>query len=585
MSISLNSYPASSWRTNQRAGADLIAAVCTSPSEIRIGVEAPCGSGKSLMAIRAAFSEFCPPCNILSTTRAHLRQYEQTLAEHYPDLEGKPDGWAILRGRSFYACCGGPAARARAATELGGPEKDPEEEWVGGSKCPRGDNCLYKLAIKRCAQAKIVLQCTIGFLYRRRYWGSLDAPSAEASEAQVDLAEARQNIVSRELVILDEAHEYLRVRREFELERMAFWPEMCTEGFRAQLLKARTKGNYKCSYVLLEPDSPLRHACEAEILRLLLPANLERLKPAKRMSDEEWAKAREGFADKLKARLALFTIPSAPPGEKEWPAPVLSLQFAESRRGSTCELVSEPLFARVGESLARVEVFMSATLTQVARLLKIPEGHVKSFPEIFDWGASVALSPLTDPDPDSRSNVAIGADQLEAIYRVPGRPLTLVLFVSKAHAFKAVQGWGQRAPGLLVQGEGELSDLLDEARKWAQPSACQDVSYATSLPDAPAPMVVTYGGWVGTDLPGAKWLVLGSAPKTPISPHHEARQARGRIRSAWDDAEKNALDRTQLAQGLGRALRSESDVCTLIWTNSRAFSDLGLDPSTGRVQD
>jgi hypothetical protein len=96
-------------------------------------------------------------------------------------------------------------------------------------------------------------------------------------------------------------------------------------------------------------------------------------------------------------------------------------------------------------------------------------------------------------------------------------------------------------------------------------------------------MLICYGGWVGLDLPGEKWLVLGSAPKTPIGPVQEARELRGFIRNAWVDGEKVTLDRLQLEQGLGRALRSAEDTCQLIWPDNGAFSELGLDPATGRI--
>ena len=99
----------------------------------------------------------------------------------------------------------------------------------------------------------------------------------------------------------------------------------------------------------------------------------------------------------------------------------------------------------------------------------------------------------------------------------------------------------------------------------------------------PAPMLVCYGGWVGTDIPGEKWLVIGAAPKTPLSPVNEARALRGRIRNPWADPEKTTLDRLQLAQGLGRALRSKDDTAVLIWPTNGAFADLGLDPTTGRL--
>lgn len=571
--IPLESYPAESWRPNQRDGAELICAAAASGQQIRVGLEAPCGSGKSLMALRAAFSGHCPPCNILSTTRAHLRQYEQTLVEHYPQLQDKPGGWAILRGRSFYSCCGSAEARKRAAGNAPAQfqaDADPAEEWIGSRKCPRGEGCYYRQAILKAGQAQVVLQCTIGFLYRRRYWNEL--PEAEGEGPQAELDAARRATVNRDLIILDEAHEYLRVRREFELERLAFWPSMCTEGFQAKLVAARTKGNYKCGYVLLEPGSPLRQAAVDEIVRLLQPAELEKLKPSRKLSDSEWAEMREKFADKLRMRLALVMHDPS----QEW-QPVVSIQFNDfaTRGAATCELVSEPLFAGVKEPLARCEIFMSATLNCVARLLKIAPEHVRSYPEIFDWAEAVTLNPLNDPNPDSRSNLPLGPEQLEAIYNVPGRPLTLVLYMSKAHANAAVKGWGMKESALLIQsGESELSDLIEQAKSRAE----VDEKVGT-----PMPMLVCYGGWVGTDLPGEKWLVIGSAPKSPVCPHHEARQQRRYIRSAWDDSEKAALDQTQLAQGLGRALRSKDDTAVLVWQDTQAFRDLGLNRETGRI--
>jgi Rad3-related DNA helicase len=575
--IPLDSYPAESWRPNQRDGAELICAVAGNQGDpVRVGIDAPCGSGKSLMALRAAFSGHCPPMNLLSTTRAHLKQYELTLVEHYPQYQDQPGGWAILRGRSFYSCCGSAEARKRArpaaVPATFADDSDPSEEWTGSRRCQRGDGCYYRQAILRAGRAAVVLQCTIGFLYRRLYWNQISEPGPDAPQGAAQLDAARRATVNRAMCILDEAHEYLRVRREFETTRLAFWPELCTKDFQERVSKARTKGNYRCSYVLLEPDTELRHRCEAEIIRLLLPEQLEKLKPHRKLTESEWSELREKFALKLRDRLALF---APPPADADYPPAALSLQFNESARGPTCELVAEPLFARVKEPLAeRAEVFMSATLECVSRMLKIAPGCVRRYPEIFDWGSAVTVNPLNDPNPESRSNAPLGAEQLEALFKVPGRPLTLVLYMAKAHANAAVKGWGMRAgPALMIQSEkSELGDLIEAARAW------------DPLEEGPAPMLISYGGWVGTDLPGEKWLVLGSAPKSPISPHHEARQMRGRG-NAWNDGEKMSLDRTQLAQGLGRALRSESDIATLIWIDSQAFRDLGLDRHTGRIQD
>ena len=44
------------------------------------------------------------------------------------------------------------------------------------------------------------------------------------------------------------------------------------------------------------------------------------------------------------------------------------------------------------------------------------------------------------------------------------------------------------------------------------------------------------------------------------------------------------MDRLQLAQGLGRALRSVDDQAVLIWVNNQAARDAGLDPRTGRLR-
>ena len=100
--------------------------------------------------------------------------------------------------------------------------------------------------------------------------------------------------------------------------------------------------------------------------------------------------------------------------------------------------------------------------------------------------------------------------------------------------------------------------------------------------NTPAPFLVTYGGWVGVDVPGNKWLIIGSVPKSPLSAAVESRAAANRT-SPWNDYERNALDRLQLAQGLGRALRTAEDQAVLIWQNNQAARDAGINPSTGRM--
>jgi Rad3-related DNA helicase len=243
---------------------------------------------------------------------------------------------------------------------------------------------------------------------------------------------------------------------------------------------------------------------------------------------------------------------------------VVSLQF----NGDFCDMVAEPARAFTQEKLARVEVFTSATLAPVARLLHIEPEWVKIFPEIFDWSKNVTLSPLPDQEPGTRKNRALDADLLSSLYDQPGRPTTIALFFSKAHTKAATAGIAGQ-PGVFIQGEDSevsLGELVERAKAYG-----------------PGAFVCTYGGWVGLDFPGQKWLILGSVPKSPLSAAVEGRAAQNRT-SPWNDFERNALDRLQLAQGLGRALRTETDQAVLLWVNNQAARDAGLDPHTGRLR-
>ena len=141
------------------------------------------------------------------------------------------------------------------------------------------------------------------------------------------------------------------------------------------------------------------------------------------------AKAKRLLTMKTKLETRLDVLKGAAPGPDQSNR-VVSLQFS----GDFCDLVSEPARAYTQDKLARVEVFTSATLAPVARLLHIEPEWVKCFPEIFDWAKNVKLMPLPDQNPGSRQNVAIDADLLENLYDQPGRQTTIALFFSKAHA-------------------------------------------------------------------------------------------------------------------------------------------------------
>jgi Rad3-related DNA helicase len=541
----IESYPVESWRPHQLDYCRMILATVQQPGDHRIGLEGPCGSGKSIGYLRAAMDPRCPPCVVLSTTRQHLKQIEETLQAHWPSGD-----WAILRGRTHYGCCDQPATGRKVDDQ----DPDASAEHVG-TKCPLGRDCRYRQAVLDCGRAKVVVQCTIGHLYRVQFWAKADPLTSKDPE----LAAARRSIVDRQVIIVDEAHEYIKVRREFETVKLGMyartWIDQATN---RALDAARVKrGGYKAGYIVLSDpknNQLARAVCESleGILRVVN-------KELDATTDEHKTKRLTTQQRKLNSRISILQA-AITPVEKD--SRVVSLQWT----GDFCDLVAEPAEAWTQHKLARVEVFTSATLAPVASLLHIKKEWVKIFPEIFDWSANVKLMPLPDQNPGSKQNVAIDAGTLESIYNQPNRPTTIALFFSKAHC-KASTARIQGQPGVFIQGED------------AEETLAQLVERAKQTPGA---FLATYGGWVGTDIPGQKWLVMGSIPMSPLSAAVEGRAAAKR-QYPWYDFERNALDRLQLCQGLGRALRTPQDQAVLIWVDNQAARGAGLNPKTGRV--
>jgi Rad3-related DNA helicase len=523
----------------------MILAVAQKPGDHRIGLEGPCGSGKSIGYLRAAMDPRCPPAVVLSTTRQHLQQIEDTLKAHWPNGD-----WAVLRGRSHYGCCDQPAG----GRKLDDQDQDPGAEHAQAGKCPLGEQCRYRKAVIECGNAKVVVQCTIGHLYRAQYWAASDPLTSKDPE----LAQARRSIVDRQVMIVDEAHEYVKVRRDFETVKLGMYARTwLTAATNKALAGARVQhGGYTAGYIVV--SDPKHAAIRAAVTKDLAAqlATVEKLIGAEDV--EAKLKKLRTLEKKLNTRLEI--LKGIDDSNR-----VVSLQFS----GDFVDLVAEPARAFTQEKLARVEVFTSATLAPVARLLHIEDQWVKIFPEIFQWSQNVTLSPLPDQSGGtSRANVAIAPAVIEALYDQPGRPTTIALFFSKAHLRSAcAQIQGQ--PGVFLQGEDteeSLGQMVERAKAYG-----------------PGAFVATYGGWVGLDFPGQKWLILGSIPKSPLSAAVEGRAAQNRT-SPWNDFERNALDRLQLAQGLGRALRTEKDQAVLIWQNNQAARDAGLDPRTGRLR-
>lgn len=582
----LEQYAPSDWRPRQRDYAELVRAVAMMTGERRIGLEGPCGSGKSIGYLRPLFDPAVSPSVVLTTTRQHLKQIEETLERYWPGegdaddpfaLESDPP-WEVLRGRDHYGCCKSPRPAP-------GEDADPNEVWASAGtpgQCPLGLECKYRAAVIRAGVAKVVVQCTIGALYRRRFWSQLEAPGPDASPEQVELHNARQSILNRSVAVLDEAHEYLRVRREFETERLSIWPAAFRKELQDALQKARMGwGGYKKSYVLLKRNVGLGLAIECEYRDALKPENLE-----KELDRAELAATRSGktfnrtahqlmLEKQYNDRIALLQKQATDKDGNPTPKfdPVVYVEWD----GLKCKLISEPLYINDRDKFAPREIFTSATLKGVAGLLGINvKDWLHCFPAVFSPEA-IEPMPLDDNADGSQKNVPLGAEDLLGIYESEGRPLTIVLYLSKRAAHDAAAGLAKR-PGVFVQGLKASSYGDDEEMSLGEMVA--QVKNA-ALAGA-APFLVCYGGWVGTDIPGEKWLVIGQAPKTPLAPYIEERQLR-KMGAGWNDYEKVTLDRLQLAQGLGRALRSAEDRALIIWPNNSAFRQLGLNPLTGQL--
>jgi Rad3-related DNA helicase len=565
----LEQYAPSDWRPHQRDYAELVRAVATMPGERRIGLEGPCGSGKSIGYLRPLFDPAVPPSIVLTTTRQHLKQIEETLERYWPG----GGQWEVLRGRDHYGCCKAPRPAE-------GEDPDPEAVWASvGKGCPLGLDCRYRAAVIRAGAARLTVQCTIGALYRRRFWSQLELP-ADPSPEQVELHEARQAILNRDVAVLDEAHEYLRVRREFETERLAIWPAAFRKELQDALAKARMGfGGYKKSYVLLKRNVGLGLAIECEYRDALQPENLERELDRVELASKKSGKSFNRTAHELmlkaqyQARIDLLQKKADEPHSPKFD-PVTYVEWD----GLKCKLISEPLYINDRDKFAAREIFTSATLKGVAGLLGINvKEWLHCFPPVFSPEA-IDPMPLDDNAEGSQKNVPLGAEDLLSIYESEGRPLTIVLYLSKRAAHDAAAGLAKR-PGVFVQGMRASSYGDDEEMSLGEMVGQVKNAALTGS----APFLVCYGGWVGTDIPGEKWLVIGQAPKTPLAPYIEERQAR-KLGAGWNDYEKVTLDRLQLAQGLGRALRSAEDRAVIIWPNNAAFKQLGLDPATGQLK-
>jgi len=567
----LEDYPESTWRPNQKDGAHMMLAVALENGPRRVGIEGPCGSGKSHMYLRALLDDRCPPSVVMTTTRQHLTQIEETLKRDFPG-----ESWEVLRGRDHYGCCKSPRPAP------GEDTVDAKEVWATAGapgQCPLGLDCRYRAAVIRAGLARMTIQCTIGALYRRRFWSQLEL-AEDPTPAQRELHEARQAILNRSVAVLDEAHEYLRVRREFETERLAIWPAAFRPELQTALQKARVKwGGYKSNAVLLKRNHGLGLAIECEYRDMLKPENLERAVDQAERAAKKSGKAFNRTAHQLMIekqcndRIALLQKFATDKDGSPTPKydPVVYVEFD----GLKCRLVSEPLYINDRDKFAAKEVFTSATLAGVAGLLGIDTKQwLHCFPPVFSPEA-IDPMPLDDNADGTQKNVPLGADQLTELYESEGRPLTIALYLSK-NAAHAAAGGIARQPGVFVQGwRGEQDEEMALGEMVSQVKA--------AAARGETPFLVCYGGWVGTDIPGEKWLVIGQAPKTPLAPYIEERQNR-KLGAGWNDYEKVTLDRLQLAQGLGRALRSAEDRAVVIWPNNSAFRQLGLDPATGQLR-
>lgn len=567
--ITLEAYPDRVWRPHQRDYAELVRAVAVQTEQRRVGLEGPCGCGKSIGYLRALLDPASPPSIVCTTTRQHLKQLEETLERYWPS----GDEWLVLRGRDHYGCCKSPRPAP-------GEDQDPAEVWASAGapgQCPLGLECRYRAAVIAAGQAKVVVQCTIGALYRRRFWSQLPEPGEDATPEQRELHEARQSILNRSVAVLDEAHEYLRVRREFETDRLSVWPARWTQSLQKEVAAARMKfGGYKASAVLLKRNAGLGLKILCAFMAELEPANM-----ARELDQQEAAAKRTGRAfvreEAEKRTCAMWQTRIDLINQKaEDPKfdPVLYLAFD----GLKCQLTSEPLFVNTKDRFAAREIYTSATLKGVSGLLGIDNKEwLHCFPSIFARDA-IDPMPFGDNADGGQKNVPFGPDELGELYDSADRPLTICLFLSKKAAHDAAKHLAKR-PGVFIQGLNASAYGDDEEMSLGE--MVSRVKQAAA--EGAAPFLVCYGGWVGTDIPGDKWLVIGQAPKTPIAPYIEERQSR-RMGGGWSDYEKITLDRLQLAQGLGRALRTSEDRAVVIWPDNQAFRQLGLDPKTGHLR-
>lgn len=569
----LEDYPAASWRPNQRDFSELVRGIAAVPGRVRIGLEGPCGCGKSIGYLRALLDPACPSSMVMTTTRQHLHQLEETLQRYWPDGEGTD--WLVLRGRDHYGCCKAPRPAPN-------EDSDPAEVWASvGKGCPLGDRCRYRAAVVAGGRAKVVVQCTIGALYRRQFWSQLPEPGQGASPEQRELYNARKSILERQMAVLDEAHEYLRVRREFETARLAVWPATWPQALQKKFTDARQKwGGYKASYVLLRKNQGLGLELECVFRDQLKPEAmamvLDQRERAAKANGRQFNRTAEELAMKKQLEDRIQLIQRDATDANGAPIPKLEPCLYVQWDGLKVQLASEPLFVNVKDRFAEKEVFTSATLKDVAKLLDIDtRDWLHCFPPIFA-AENLMPEPLDDNADEGQKNVPLDGETLASIYHSDGRPLTIVLYLSKKAAHDAAKAISAQ-PGVFVQGLRGADD--DEELALSAMVAKVKESAAAGN----APFLVCYGGWVGTDIPGDKWLVIGQAPKTPLAPYIEARQER-RLGGGWNDYEKITLDRLQLAQGIGRAQRTPEDRAVVIWPNNGAFKQLGMNPATGNIR-
>src|SRR5690606_5056461 len=305
--------------------------------------------------------------------------------------------WAVLRGRTHYGCCDGDPDAGRGLDQA---DQDPGAEHAQAGRCPLGEGCRYRQAVLACGQAKVVVQCTIGHLYRRAYWAGSD-PAAPGCK-DPELALARRSIVDREVVILDEAHEFVKVRRSFETVELGMYARtwLRSETQRAlQAARVQPRSTYRAGYVVLSDPrrASLAAAVTADLKAVLAKVNAELDRSGGHDGEpDRQQKKLQTQQKKLNTRIAILESIGTEEGKNR----CVSLKFGGAD-GQFVDMVGEPVFISSKDKLARVEVYTSATLAPVSKLLGIEDRWVKLFPEIFDWRAAVKLMPLPDQEPGS----------------------------------------------------------------------------------------------------------------------------------------------------------------------------------------